>query len=159
MDDIGNIVLETIRVSIPEFIRLVFAGMAGGVIGAYANDKLTRRREADRDQRLKDEAAAAERKAVENALRLTPEQKDILRHCASERATMKGYVMILGVSGFGSWIRAGGNKDFMDQKDPSFQARYLDAFSGLAGLGYFRRESEKTFCMTGAGYDRAKNDT
>ena len=45
MDDIGQIVNETIRVSIPEFIRLAFAGMAGGLIGAYINDRLTRKRD------------------------------------------------------------------------------------------------------------------
>src|SRR5271170_1172616 len=30
MDDIGQIVYETIRISSPEFIKLAFAGMAGG---------------------------------------------------------------------------------------------------------------------------------
>ena len=45
MDDIGQIVYETIRISTPEFIRLVFAGMAGGLLGAYVNDKLTKKRE------------------------------------------------------------------------------------------------------------------
>jgi hypothetical protein len=47
MDNFHQIVSETIRISIPEFIRLAFAGMAGGLIGAYVNDKLTRKRERD----------------------------------------------------------------------------------------------------------------
>ena len=45
MDNIGQIVYETIRISIPEFIRLAFAGTAGGLIGAYVNDRLTRKRD------------------------------------------------------------------------------------------------------------------
>src|ERR1700676_1188915 len=45
MDNICQIMYETIRVSAPEFIRLLFAGMAGGLLGAYIADKLTRKRE------------------------------------------------------------------------------------------------------------------
>jgi hypothetical protein len=45
MDDIGKIVYETVRISAPEFIRLAFAGMAGGLLGAYINDRLTRKRD------------------------------------------------------------------------------------------------------------------
>ena len=158
MDAIGNIVLDTIRVSVPEFIRLVFAGMAGGVIGAYVNDKLTRRRESERDQRIKDEAVAAERKAVEEALRLTGEQRDILRFCAAEDAPMRGFVLLFSAAGFGTWVRAG-KMNFSDSKDTSMQARYLDGFWGLVARGYFRQESGTSFCLTGAGYERAKNDT
>ena len=47
MDDIGQIVYETIRISTPEFVRLAFAGMAGGLIGSYINDRLTRTRDKD----------------------------------------------------------------------------------------------------------------
>lgn len=55
MDNIGQIVYEAIRISFPEFIRLVFAGMAGGLMGAYVNDRLTRKRDkeslVDRDRK------------------------------------------------------------------------------------------------------------
>lgn len=45
MDAICQIVYETIRISAPEFFRLAFAGMAGGLLGAYINDRLTRTRD------------------------------------------------------------------------------------------------------------------
>jgi hypothetical protein len=45
MDDIHYIVRETIRVSLPEFVRLLFAATGGGLIGAYLTDRLTRKRE------------------------------------------------------------------------------------------------------------------
>ena len=47
MDDIHYIVSETIRVSLPEFIRLLFAAVGGGLIGAYITDRLTRKRDKD----------------------------------------------------------------------------------------------------------------
>jgi hypothetical protein len=45
MDNIGNILWQAGAESFPEFVRLAFAGLAGGLIGAYASDRLTRRRE------------------------------------------------------------------------------------------------------------------
>lgn len=36
---------DTVWVSIPEFIRLAFAGTAGGLIGGYVTDRLTRKRD------------------------------------------------------------------------------------------------------------------
>jgi len=47
MDNIAQIMYETIWVSTPEFIRIAFAGMAGGFLGAYVNDRLTRKRDKD----------------------------------------------------------------------------------------------------------------
>ena len=153
MDAIGNIMLETIRVSVPEFIRLVFAGMAGGVIGAYANDKLTRKREADRDQRLKDEAAAAQHRAIEAATRLTTEQAEIIRECLAVAAPMRGSLQLLGIAGFGSWVRAG-KRDFMEQTDPSVQARYMDAFESFLARDYFRHETGRAYRLTSKGYEK-----
>lgn len=45
MDDIGQIVNDTIRVSVPELIHLAFASLFGGLVGAYVNDRLTRKRD------------------------------------------------------------------------------------------------------------------
>ena len=62
MDNIGHIVIQTVWISIPEFIRLAFAGMAGGLVGAYVNDRLTRRREAEKasdDRMRQDEQSRA----------------------------------------------------------------------------------------------------
>ena len=132
-------------------------GIVVTIIGWFVQHRLTKKREAQRDQRLKTEAAAAERKAIEEALRLTGEQKDILRFCAAEDAPMRGYVLLIGVDGLGIWVRAG-KMDFSDDKDTSMQARYLDAFWRLVARGYFRQESGTSFCLTGAGYDRAKHD-
>ena len=47
MEQIGQIVRETVWVSLPEFIRLIFAAIGGGLVGAYLTDKLTRKRDKD----------------------------------------------------------------------------------------------------------------
>ena len=133
-------------------------GIAITIVGWFVQHHLTKKREAERDLRLKAEATTAERKAIEEVLRLTGEERDILRACAADKAPMRGYVLLLGVSGFGSWIRAGGNNDFSDTKDTSIQARYLDAFWSLVARGYFRQESSTSYCLTGVGYERAKHD-
>jgi hypothetical protein len=142
----------------PAVIAAILSGVGIGVtiVGWFVQHRLTKKREVERDLRLKAEAAAAERKAIEEVMRLTGEERDILRACAADNAPMRGYVLLLGVSGFGSWVRAGGNKDFSDTKDTSIQARYLDAFWSLVARGYFRQEGSTSYCLTGIGYERAK---
>ena len=128
------------------------------IVGWFVVHFLTKRREAQRDRRLKDEAAAAERTAYETLTRLSSEEREILRLCSAEDTLMRGYAMVFHVDGHGSWVRVG-KKDFADDSDPSVEARYLDALHSLLMRGYIRQESATTFVLTGAGYEKAKKDT
>lgn len=62
MDSIGHIMIQTVWISIPEFIRLAFTALTGGLLGVCVNDRLTRRREAERDKKLRAEKAADDKK-------------------------------------------------------------------------------------------------
>jgi hypothetical protein len=62
MDENCYIILKTVLTSIPEFIRLAFSALAGGLLGAYINDRLTRKRESERDKRLRNEKADDDKK-------------------------------------------------------------------------------------------------
>ena len=112
MDDIGKIVYESIRISAPEFIRLAFAGMAGGLLGAYINDRLTRKRE--------------------NESGVSTRRRDFLTFMHSWRKAAEGIVSrydaidhfpgwfienIPGFCGFAETIRA----DFTDERRNKFE--------------------------------------
>ncbi len=129
-------------------------GLLGVLVGALVGHYLTKSRESEKDDR----AAMKERKALEVAMRLSDSEREILRQCVASNGFERGRVWILRVGAFGSWIRAG-KHDFMDQHDSSVQARYMDAFESLFGRGYFRSEGRTLFHLTGAGFERAQNDT
>ncbi len=46
-NEIGNQRMGSLMQSVIEFTRLILAGLVGGLIGAYTNDRLTRMREKD----------------------------------------------------------------------------------------------------------------
>jgi hypothetical protein len=82
---------------------------------------------------------------------LSESEREILDACKD-----KGEVWILGYSGGGSWVRAG-VKDFRDGNDRAFQARYMEAFGILFNQrGYFRRAGQDYFCLTGTGFEKAR---
>jgi len=135
----------------------VIGGLVVNISGWFIVDRLTRRREAQKDQRAKAEAETARKEAIVAFTHLTQAQREIIAHCIDQAAPMRGTVMLLGTAGFGSWVRAG-KRDFMDQTDPSVQAMYLDAFESLLGRGFFRQESGTVYRLTSRGYENAKND-
>src|SRR5690349_19613671 len=133
------------------------SGVVGGLIVLLFNHLLTKRRDLDKEQRAREESAARERKTLEAAWNLTSAEREIIRECACATVS-KGFASLIGVNGFGRWLRIG-ERDFFDQSDPSVQAKYLDAFVSLLARGYFRQHQGRTFEMTGIGYERAKHDT
>jgi hypothetical protein len=133
-------------------------GIVITIVGWFVQHHLTKRREVEKDRRAKAEAEAAQKEAIAAFTHLTQAQREIITHCIDQPAPMQGSVLLLGTSGFGSWVRAG-KKDFMDPKDQSVQARYLDAFESLLSRGFFRCESGRAYRLTSRGYENAKNDT
>ena len=138
-------------------LALSVVGNIVAVVGWFVQHRLTKRRDAEKDKRLRDETVAKERSALEAALRLTDSEREILRQCVATEGFERGRVWILRVDAYGSWIRAG-KHDFFDQKDSSVQARYMDAFESLFGRGYYRSEGRTLFHLTGAGFERAEHD-
>lgn len=135
----------------------VIGSLIVNVSGWFIVHCLTKRREAQKEKRTRDEAAARERKALDAAWHLTASEREILRKCVAVDGFERGRVWIMRVNGFGAWVRAG-KHDFADDSDTSMQARYLDAFESLFGRGYFRAEGGKLFQLTGIGFERATKD-
>lgn len=139
----------------PSEINWTAIGVVGGLIinvtGWFVVHFLAKRREAERENRIRneDEIAQTERNYI------SANERDILRQCVSAEGFEKGKAWIIYVDAFGSWVRAG-KHDFMDDSDSSFQARYLTAFETLYGREYFRLEGKDFYCMTGLGYERAE---
>jgi hypothetical protein len=77
-------------------------------------------------------------------------EEEILVECAKE-----GDIYIIGVAGFGSWVRSG-KKDFFDQNDRAFQAQYLEAFESLRRRGYINHEGGMLYRLTGSGFSVAR---
>ena len=128
------------------------------ISGWFVVHFLTKRREAQKDRRARDEAAAAQKDALAAISHVTDAEREILNHCASIDGWEKGHVWIMRVDAFGSWVRAG-KHDFFDQADASIQARYLDAFESLVARGFFRHQSGMAYQLTGIGYEKAQKNT
>jgi hypothetical protein len=128
------------------------------VTGWFVAHFLAKRREAQKDERARHDTAAERSKAVAIISHLlTNEEREILHHCISGDGFEKGRVWIMRIDAYGSWVRAG-KHDFFDKVDASIQARYLDAFDLLCGRGYARHEGGMLYQLTGAGFERAKNE-
>lgn len=52
-------------------------------------------------------------------------------------------------------IRIGG-KDFQNEKDPAYAAKFREAFKSLCERGYIIHESGRLFMLTGSGFAKAK---
>ena len=78
-------------------------------------------------------------------------EREILYACKE-----KGEAWKLGAGCIGSWVRAG-KKDFLNQADRAYQARYLEAFDILVyQRRYFRHEGGMYYQLTGTGFDKAR---
>ena len=77
-------------------------------------------------------------------------EEEILVECSKD-----GDIYIIGVSGFGSWVRSG-KKDFFEQSDRAFQAHYLEAFESLRRRGYINHEGGMLYRLTGSGFAVAR---
>lgn len=83
--------------------------------------------------------------------KLSEEEKELLI-----AAFQRGEFFLLSVAQIsGTWVRADG-KDFLDQNDPAYAARFLEAFRSLCERGYIVHEGGKLFMLTGSGFDRAR---
>lgn len=147
--------LEQIKLNWPAIG--VISGIVINVSGWFIVHFLTKRREAQKEKRTKDAAAAREIMALKAELHLTASEREILSMCVAVNGYERGHVWILRTSGFGPWVRAG-KQDFADNLDVSVQARYLDAFESLLRRGYFRQEGDNYYQLTGFGFERATNE-
>jgi hypothetical protein len=135
----------------------IVGGLTVNVSGWFVVHHLTKKREAQRDKRIKDEADSTRAKQAKEALTLTPAELQVIRKCAAPEGYERGRVWLMRVDAFGVWIRAGQN-DFFDQFDRAFQTEYLDAFESLLGRGFFRQESGDLYAMTSIGFQRANEE-
>ena len=70
-------------------------------------------------------------------------------------AAKRGEFHLLSVEEIpGSWIRANG-RNFLNENDPAFAVKYLEAFQSLCERGYITHESG-TFMLTSSGFERAR---
>lgn len=83
--------------------------------------------------------------------RLTEEEKQLLVAAFEEMGTFH-FCSIEAIPG--AWIRAG-SKRFLDKKDHTYNARYLEAFQSLCERGYVEHRTGKLFVLTGFGYEKA----
>lgn len=71
-------------------------------------------------------------------------------------ATKRGEFHLLSVDQLpGYWVRVGG-KDFLDEADPAFAAKYLEAFKRLCERGYIVHKSGILFVLSGSGFEKAR---
>ena len=99
------------------------------------------------------EALAGRNKVVNifRKRRLTEEEKELL--VATYKGKGKFYFCSIDAIP-GGWIRAG-SKEFLDNKDYAYNAKYLEAFRFLCERGYVEHKSGKLFMLTSSGYKRA----
>jgi len=83
--------------------------------------------------------------------KLSPDEKELLI-----TASQRGEFFLLSVDQLpGTWVRANG-KNFLDQDDPAYAAKFLGAFRSLCERGYIVHEGGKLFMLTGSGFDKAR---
>lgn len=93
------------------------------------------------------------RKVVEayQKKKLTDEEKQLLI-----AASQSGEFHLFSIQQVpGTWVRAGG-KDFLDENDPAYAAKFLEAFRSLCERGYIVHEGGQLFMLTGSAFDRAR---
>ena len=70
-------------------------------------------------------------------------------------AAEKGTIYVLKTDQFGNWVRVE-NKDFINQKDPSIAALYLDGLDSLCRRGLAKWQSGILYRLTGVGFQKAR---
>lgn len=55
----------------------------------------------------------------------------------------------------GTWVRAD-DKNFSDQNDPAYAAKFIEAFRSLCERGYIIHKGGESFMLTGSGFDKAR---
>ena len=145
------------HVTIAELWLGLLFSLIGILIGALANHFLANHREANKEERAKNDAITAKQEELRAAMTLTESESWILRKCIIPDGFERGRVWLMRVDAFGTWVRAGIH-DFSDQFDIAFQVRYLDAFESLLNRGFFRQESENLYVLTGMGFQRAEKE-
>lgn len=55
----------------------------------------------------------------------------------------------------GSWVKVRG-RDFLNENDPSFAAKYLEAFQSLQRYGYIIHQNGDLYMLTGSGFECAR---
>jgi hypothetical protein len=55
----------------------------------------------------------------------------------------------------GYWIRIG-DKDFQNEKDPAYAAKFREAFESLCERGYITHENGRLFMLSGSGFAKAE---
>jgi hypothetical protein len=135
----------------------IVGGLTVNVLGWFVVHHLTKRREIQRDRRVKAEGREAQAQAKRDAMIVTDAESRILKKCIAPEGFERGRVWIMRVDAFGPWVRAGTN-DFCNQFDNSFQAEYLDAFESLLNRGFFRQESGDLYVLTSIGFQRANEE-
>jgi hypothetical protein len=66
-----------------------------------------------------------------------------------------GMIEVLSTDQTGEFIRVGGHA-YLDQNDPSVQARALEAMEKAIRRGWIRHEEGILFKLSGTGFDRAR---
>lgn len=83
--------------------------------------------------------------------KLSPIEKELLVAGAKH-----GEFHILSVDQIsGYWVRVNG-KDFMDESDPAFAAKYFDGVRSLIERGYVIHKDGIQFVLSGSGFDKAR---
>lgn len=83
--------------------------------------------------------------------KLSAEEKELMI-----AASKGGQFYLISVAQLpGIWVRAEG-KDFSDQNDPAYAAKFLEAFRSLCERGYIAHEGGELFMLTGSGFDKAR---
>src|SRR5438270_8329723 len=82
---------------------------------------------------------------------LTETEKSILTNALQGG----GEIGMMSAGQIGDWVRAG-TFDFVDDNDPSLQARGIEALENLVRKGLVRHETGQLYKLTGSGFDQAK---
>jgi hypothetical protein len=86
-----------------------------------------------------------------SAENLTTEQRDLLLAAAKS-----GEFQVVKTQQRRPWIRSGG-KNFSDDKDPAFNARYFKAFELLRSYGLIEHDDGVAYLLTADGFEIAYN--
>jgi hypothetical protein len=78
---------------------------------------------------------------------LTPEEVEILASIPDN-----GWINATPTDAYGRIVSTG-QKQFFRQDDPSYQARFLDAFDSLVGRGFLRGEGDGVHRLSGGGFE------
>jgi len=70
-------------------------------------------------------------------------------------AAERGMIYVLETAQLGKWVRVE-NKDFVNQKDPSIAALYLDGLDSLCHRGLAKWQSGILYRLTGVGFQKAR---